>query len=201
MKRIPLFILLALACNGVAYAEVTGGEVEMPASTVTSVASIEAEEPEVSWYDAAWRHVDDTYQQGNWEVIVPISTYHMRNSYTSEQIDSYEETPPGFGLGKGRINNSGNYEGLYAMGYQDSHHYPSWQVGYVWQALWRPTNEDFRVGVGYTAFILAREDIAHYTPFPALSPMASMAYKNLTLDVTFVPFSNVFFSNLKWAFK
>ena len=87
MKLIPVLIALAFGGNSVLYAEITVGEAEMPAPIVTSVASIETEEPEVaevSWYDAAWRHVDDTYQQGSWEVIVPISTYHMRNSYTSE---------------------------------------------------------------------------------------------------------------------
>lgn len=205
MKIIPFFIVLTLGCNVALYAEVVVNEVDMPASIVTSATSTEATTEaiasEVIWYDAAWHYVNNIYQKGNWEVIVPISTYHMRNSYSSEQIESYEESPPGFGLGKGRINSSGNYEGLYAMGYQDSHHFPSWQVGYVWQALWRPINENFRVGLGYTAFILAREDIGHYTPFPAASPMTSIAYKNLTIDVTFIPFSNVFFSNIKWAFK
>ncbi|MBY0345861.1 MAG: hypothetical protein K2P98_03220 [Neisseriaceae bacterium] len=199
MKVIPLFMLLVLGTNRVLYAEEMVGEAEMPVPTISTNTSLES--TEISWYDVAWRHVTDTYQQGNWEVIVPFSTYHMRNAYTPEQIAGYEESPPGFGLGKGQINSSGNYEGLYAMGYQDSHHYPSWQVGYVWQAIWPVINEEFRVGVGYTAFILAREDIAHYRPFPAAAPMASIAYKNLAVDLTFIPFSNVFFSNIKLAIK
>jgi palmitoyl transferase len=139
------------------------------------------------------------YTEGDWGMMIPVSTHHYRPSYTQEQIDSYEENPPGLGIAKNYTNASGNREFVYALAYQDSHHFPSWQMGYAWQAMW--ATHGIHYGLGYSAFILAREDTAHYLPFPGIVPMASIGYKNLTINTTFVPFSNVFFSFVDYRFQ
>jgi palmitoyl transferase len=89
------------------------------------------------------------------------------------------------------------------MGFQDSHFKPQWMTGYVWRAVWRPA-EDMRLGLGWTAFVMARADIGHYTPFPGILPTASIGYKKLSLETTYVPGArgagNVLFFWGKWHF-
>jgi len=151
----------------------------------------------------AWKPVAETYEQGQNELYLPFRTYHLRSAYPREKIDSYQEHPPGLGFGRGRYDEKGNYEGVYAMGFQDSHFKPQWMAGYVWRAIWRPA-EDMRLGLGWTAFVMAREDIGHYTPFPGILPTASIGYKKLSLETTYVPGArgagNVLFFWGKWHF-
>ena len=148
-----------------------------------------------------WAPVANAYDHGQWEFYLPLRTHHLRSKYSQEQIDSYQETPYGFGVGRGLYNERGNWEGVFAMGFQDSHFKPSYTAGYSWKAIWRPF-EDTRVGLGYMAGLMTREDIANYFPFPIVVPVASLAYKNLSLETTFIPGAagagNIFFIWAKW---
>jgi palmitoyl transferase len=141
------------------------------------------EEP--SWTDSVKERLSDTWNNGHHELYVPVYTHHLRFAYTQEKIDSYQENPYGIGYGRGKFIN-GNWNGLYAMGFQDSHYKPSYMAGYAWQTYWRPA-EDFRVGAGYTVFLMTRADIGDYTPFPGILPVASVGYKNLALETAYVP--------------
>ena len=158
-------------------------------------------EPPKPWYNRAWDTLTAPYDKGTLEFYLPLHTHHLRSKYSEEQIDSYQETPYGLGIGKGFYNEKGNWEGVYAMAFQDSHYKPMYSVGYGWKATWRPS-EDTRVGLGYTLGLMARTDIMHYVPFPVLLPMASVAYKNFNLEGTFVPGGegngNIFFIWAKW---
>ncbi|MFT3849398.1 MAG: lipid IV(A) palmitoyltransferase PagP [Propionivibrio sp.] len=156
---------------------------------------------DLSWYQRIWAPVANVYDHGQWELYLPLHTHHLRSKYSQEQIDSYQETPYGFGFGRGLYNESGNWEGIFAMGFQDSHFKPSYTAGYGWKATWRPM-EDTRVGLGYIAGLMTRSDVAGYFPFPVVLPVASLAYKNLSLETTFVPGAagagNIFFIWAKW---
>ncbi len=156
---------------------------------------------EKSWFRRVWDPVAYAYEHGDWEFYLPFATYHSRGTYTQEQIDSYQERPPGFGIGKGYYNEKGNWEGVYAMGFQDSHFKPSYTVGYGWQAIWRP-GADVRLGLGYVAGLMTRADVANYVPFPIVLPTASLAYKNFSVAATYVPpgadAGNVLFLWAKW---
>jgi LPS-assembly protein len=156
-----------------------------------------------SWLQRFWDPLSDAYSEGALEILLPLRTHHLRSAYSSAQISGYQENPGGLGLGSGRYNEKGNYESIYAMGFQDSHFKPQWQAGYTWKAIWRPV-DDFRLGLGYTAFLMARQDIAHYLPFPGIVPVASLAYKNLNLEATYIPGAagtgNVVFVWAKWEF-
>jgi palmitoyl transferase len=61
------------------------------------------------------------------------------------------------------------------------------------------------VGAGATVFMMSRQDIFNYIPFPGLLPVGSLGYKNLSLQTSFVPggdgFGNVLFTWAKWTFK
>ena len=158
-----------------------------------------------SWYGTAWQHVKDTWYEGEVEAYVPFLTYHLRFAYRQELLDQYNEYPAGFGIGKGRYNSSGNWEGMYAMGFSDSHNKPSFMVGYGWIPTWDLGKSEVKVGVGLSAFLMSRQDYMSGIPFPGILPVASISYKNLAIQAAYVPGGqnngNVIFMWGKWTFK
>ena len=178
---------------------VAGGVVPTPPARLGGTPSnaTKSASSEKSWYRRLWDPVVNAYDNGTLEFYVPFETYHSRSSYSAEKIDTYQEKPLGFGVGKGLYNERGNWEGVYAMAFQDSHFKPSYTAGYGWKAMWRPA-DDVRVGLGYLAGLMMREDVISYVPFPILVPLASLSYKNFSVEGTFLPGSNVAFLWAKW---
>lgn len=160
---------------------------------------------EETWYEESSRHMLQTWKEGHVEAYVPFLSLHMPFAYTSEQRSTYTENPLGFGLGKGRYNDSGNYEGLYAMVFQDSHGHPEYMLGYAWVPTWPIGETDLKVGVGLVGFLTARSDIANYTPFPGILPMASLSIGSFSVQAAYVPGGNgngnVLFAWTKWTFE
>ena len=158
-----------------------------------------------AWYDTAIQSVSKTWHEGVVEAYVPFLSYHMPFAYSAEKRSQYTENPLGFGLGKGRYNSSGNYEGLYAMVFQDSHGQPEYMLGYAWIPTWQIENTDIKVGAGVGGFLTARADIGHYTPFPGLLPVASLTISRFSLQAAYVPGGqgngNVLFAWGKWSFE
>ncbi|HTJ97213.1 MAG TPA: lipid IV(A) palmitoyltransferase PagP, partial [Rhodocyclaceae bacterium] len=134
-----------------------------------------AAEDDASWFERSWNSVAETYTKGSSELYVPARTYHLRSAYSREKIDSYQENPHGLGYGRGHYDDKGNWSGVYAMGFQDSHFKPEWMVGYSWKAMWGDPSS-WHTGLGYTAFLTTRADIGRYTPVPGLLPVASVGY-------------------------
>ena len=163
--------------------------------------------------DAAWwrdlfhtgvDHVKDTWAEGKVEAYVPFLSFHMPFAYSSEQRANYKENPLGFGLGLGRYNASGNYEGTYAMVFQDSHGQPQYMAGYAWIPTWPLGDTALRAGIGVVGFLTARADTANYTPFPGLLPVASLSIADFSVQAAYVPggngWGNVLFAWAKWTF-
>ncbi|NDY83761.1 lipid IV(A) palmitoyltransferase PagP [Orrella sp. NBD-18] len=157
-----------------------------------------------AWYDQAMNSVSKTWRDGAVEAYVPFLSYHMPFAYSAEKRSQYTENPLGFGLGKGRYNASGNYEGIYGMVFQDSHGQPQYMLGYGWIPSWQIDNTDLKVGVGVVGFLTARADIGHYTPFPGILPVASLTISRFSLQAAYVPGGqgngNVLFAWGKWTF-
>lgn len=136
------------------------------------------------------QHVQSEWNRsmdGSNELYVPAVTWHNRATYDRDKIDGYNERPWGLGFGKGYIHDDGNWSGFYAMAFRDSHH--DWQpiagYGYTWN--FRPLDNAWTVGVGYTVFVTARKDIMNYVPFPAALPLVSTGYRNFTIQGTYIP--------------
>jgi palmitoyl transferase len=159
---------------------------------------------EDAWYDEAISRVSQTWTEGAVEAYVPFLSYHMPFAYSAQRRSQYTENPVGFGLGKGRFNASGNYEGLYAMVFQDSHGQAEYLMGYAWIPTWQIENTDLKVGVGVVGFLTARADIGHYTPFPGILPVASLTISRFSLQAAYIPGGqgngNVLFAWGKWSF-
>lgn len=189
-----------------ASASVANGSVRpltMAASSAVAGPAVLAKKPsdDRSWYQRMWDPLANAYNNGAWEFYLPLETYHLRSMYTPEKIANFQEKPLGFGVGRGVYDEKGNWDGVYGMAFQDSHFKPMYMLGYGWKSIWRPA-EDVRLGLGYAAGLMSRTDIFHYVPFPAILPMASVAYKNFNLEGIFLPGGkgngNIFFIWAKW---
>jgi palmitoyl transferase len=49
------------------------------------------------------------------------------------------------------------------------------------------SSPDWKYGVGATVFIMSRQDIMNYIPFPGVLPIASISYKDLSIQTAYVP--------------
>ena len=142
----------------------------------------------------------ETWQSPNTELYIPINTWHNRNYYSAEKIDSFNEQPWGLGVGKYRYDEDGDWHGLYAMAFLDSHSDVEPIVGYGFQKVWR-ASDNIRLGIGYTAGVTFRSD-SDYIPLPVLAPLFSIKYKQVALQSTYIfggnGYGNVLFSWLRW---
>ncbi|HZV54161.1 MAG TPA: lipid IV(A) palmitoyltransferase PagP [Rhodocyclaceae bacterium] len=145
-----------------------------------------ADDQQSGWFDRVRDELGETWTLGTTEYFATFRTWHAPWAYTQDQNKHYQNWPPGFGLGRGRFDNRGNWHGVYAMGFQDSHFKPEWIAGYGWKTYWQAPG-DIRLGLGYTAGITARTDIGHYTPVPLLLPIVSVDYGKLSVESAYVP--------------
>lgn len=153
------------------------------------------------WLEAARSEVEETWRRGTTEYYFTFRTWHTPWAYSEEKNSQYQNWPPGFGIGRGHFDDKGNWHGLYAMGFQDSHFKPEWVLGYGWKKYWAGP-WDTRLGLGYTAGLSARADIGHYVPFPIILPIASADLGNVSLEAAYVPggkgYGNVMLLWVKW---
>jgi len=126
-----------------------------------------------------------TWPANNYELYIPINVWHNRNYYSSEKIDQYNENPWGFGIGKYRYDNDGDWHSLYIMAFLDSHKKIEPIAGYGFQKMWRP-NENLRLGAGYTVGLTVREDY-NYLPIPVAAPTLSIEYQQLAIQSSYIP--------------
>lgn len=142
---------------------------------------------EYSWsmIASACQHVEDTWNEGGNDLYLPLHAHHLRFAYTDEKIDSFNENSWGIGYGRSHYVD-GNWEGLYAMTFLDSHSDLEPMLGYGYQWMWGK-QDALHAGLGYTVFITSRSDVFNYMPFPAALPIASINYNKVSLNGTYVP--------------
>lgn len=144
--------------------------------------------------------LSNTWQSPNSELYIPIITWHNRHYYSAEEIDDFNERPWGLGYGKYRYDDDGDWHGLYAMAFLDSHGDIEPIVGYGFQKVWR-ASVNTRFGLGYTAGVTMRAN-SDYIPLPVLAPLLSVKYKHVALQSTYIlggnGYGNVLFSWLRW---
>lgn len=96
-----------------------------------------------------------------------------------------------------------DWHSLYVMAFSDSHKDIEPVAGYAFQKMWRPA-DDFRIGAGYTIGFTMRRDF-NYLPIPVTAPLASIEYKQLALQSTYIfggeGNGNILFTWLRWQLK
>ena len=66
-------------------------------------------------------HFGETWTEGRDDLYIPFHTYHLRSAYSEERIDAFRENTWGLGYGRSHYDAQGDWEGLYGMGFSDSH--------------------------------------------------------------------------------
>lgn len=130
--------------------------------------------------------------------------WHNRYFYAPERIQKahYNEVAAGGGIGKGFIDEDGDWHALYAMGFSDSHRNFQPLAGYGFLKM-AHLPQQLNLGGGFTWFVTARKDIFHGIPFPGIPlPMVEIGVSKLSVLATYVPggtnVGNVLFVFAKW---
>ena len=106
--------------------------------------------------------LSQTWESEYSELYIPVNTWHNRNYYSKEKIEDYNERPWGLGAGKYRYDEDGDWHGIYAFAFLDSHSDVEPIAGYGFQKVWR-ASDNIQLGVGYTAGLALRKD-SDYVP-------------------------------------
>ena len=155
-----------------------------------------------SWSKSTKLRLGQIWKEGETELYLPTYAWHNRYKYSRNRIDRYNEIPWGGGFGKSLYDEKGNWHGIFAFAFLDSHKNVEPVVGYAYLKV-SHLSEHFSIGGGYTLLATARPDILHNIPFPGALPWVSVRYRHASLSSTYVPGSrnvgNVLFVVFKWA--
>ncbi len=156
------------------------------------------------WSKPICNYLGKIWTEGSNDLYIPGYAWHNRYTYSKHRIATthYNELALGGGLGKGLYDEKGNWQGIYAFAFLDSHKNvePIAGYGFLKTAELRNT---LRLGIGYTIFITARPDIWHNIPFPGALPLITLGYRRVTFAATYIPgaknVGNVLFLFSKWV--
>jgi opacity protein-like surface antigen len=145
------------------------------------------------WFADQWESGKALAAGGQMNLFLPAYTHHP-----PAQFDNYQQQnayPFGGGIASYLVDAKDNERMLYALAFSDSHYNIQPLVGYAWVARW-PVLRDIKAGIGYTAFITARND-AMWLPFPAVLPLLSLGTDAASLYAVYIPTQNVTFAFLR----
>lgn len=138
------------------------------------------------WLDKSCRRVSQIWSEGQTDIYIPGYAYHLRSMYSAEKIASFNEHAWGFGMGKSIVDEDGDWQGLYAMAFLDSHNDVEPIAGYAYQKM-LPLSENWQVGGGFTAFLTSRSDTLKNFPVPGALPLVSLQYRQAALMMSYMP--------------
>ncbi len=138
------------------------------------------------WLNTACRRLADTYDKGGKALLVSGYSWHTPWTWTAEKRAQENENAWGGGMAKVWEHANGDTDVVYWLIFSDSHSKPEYNLGYAWSTYWGDRSS-IQAGLGYTALILARTDIANGIPFPAVLPVGSLRYDKFTLFTTYIP--------------
>ncbi len=155
------------------------------------------------WTTHACHRLHQIWKQGDTELYITGYAWHNRFTYDKDKLSRYNEQAWGGGLGKGLYDEKGNWHGLSAFAFLDSHRYLEPVVGYAYLKI-AHLNDNTRLGAGYSVLVTQRPDIFHGIPFPGALPWISFNHKRAALFATYIPGArgagNVVFLFAKWTF-
>lgn len=173
MKKLIIGLLMLLSCNAFSAVEQSSCAHWM------------------SLFKPICQRFHQIWTEGNTELYVSGYAWHNRYTYGREVLrkKKYNELAWGGGLGKGFFDEKGNWRGLYAIAFLDSHKNVEPAIGYA--HLWVASlTKDFKAGVGYSVLITARPDILNNIPFPGAVPWAGVFFKKLSVKAAYIPGSS-----------
>ena len=128
------------------------------------------------------------WTEGNTDLYISGYAWHNRFTYSPKRIriKKYNELAWGGGFGKGFFDERGNWHGLYAFAFLDSHKNVEPVIGYAHLYV-AEFDKNFKAGLGYSVLITARPDILHNIPFPGAVPWAGVFFKKLSVKAAYIP--------------
>ncbi|WP_082651520.1 lipid IV(A) palmitoyltransferase PagP [Legionella rubrilucens] len=128
------------------------------------------------------------WYEGSNELYLPFYAWHNRFMYTEEKLRTthYNENAWGGGMGKGFYDEDGDWHGLYAMAFLDSHKHVQPVAGYAFLKTLQ-LSPNARIGGGYSVLVTMRPDIFDGYPFPGAAPWIGLTYKQVSLSAAYVP--------------
>lgn len=137
------------------------------------------------------QRLHQVWDEGNTELYMSGYAWHNRYTYSKKRLQrkKYNELAWGGGLGKGFFDEKGNWHGLYAFAFLDSHKNVEPAIGYA-RLFVTSFTKDFKAGLGYSILITARPDIMHNIPFPGAVPWAGIFFKKLSVKAAYIPGSS-----------
>ena len=138
------------------------------------------------WINKGCRKVVDTYQNGNDELLVSGYSWHMPWTWTSERRREENEWAWGAGWARSVEQPNGNTDSVFVLVFRDSHRNAEFNVGYSWTTYWGE-RENLQPGLGFTAMIIQRPDIADGWPVPVVLPLFTLRYQKAELLTTYIP--------------
>jgi palmitoyl transferase len=140
----------------------------------------------LSFFRPICQRLHQVWTEGDTELYISGYAWHNRYIYTPEKIKRYNENAWGGGLGKGFFDEKGNWHGLYAIGFLDSHSHVEPAVGYAYLKV-LTIYKDLKAGLGYSVLVTSRVDINHNIPFPGALPWASIFFKKVAISAAYIP--------------
>lgn len=138
------------------------------------------------WIGSQCAGLRETWHEGRPVVMLSGYTWHDPATYDDDKLREFNSKAWGAGLGRGWRDAKGDHYSWFAFAFKDSHDDWTKMAGWSWVTYW-PEKADLAVGLGYTAFIMSRPDIASNVPFPAALPLASVKLGPAEVLGTFIP--------------
>jgi palmitoyl transferase len=132
------------------------------------------------------RRVVDTYDNGKNELLVSGYAWHTPWTWTSEKRAEENEFAYGGGWARAVERENGDTDTVFFLVFADSHENAQFNLGYAWTTYWGE-REKLQAGLGYTAMIFQRPDIAGGVPLPVILPLATLRYRKVEVLTTYIP--------------
>lgn len=134
------------------------------------------------------QQLKDILCQNTMDLYFSGYAWHNRMAYRNKILNTkhYNELAWGGGIGRSLFNGHGNWQGLYAFMFLDSHRDLETVTGYA-HLFTRRYNPNIKIGVGYSMLLTSRSDTFHYIPFPGLVPLLGIFIKQLSIKASYIP--------------
>lgn len=138
------------------------------------------------WLNTGCRKVVDTYDKGNNALLVSGYAWHLPGTWTPEARAQENSNAWGGGWARSVEQADGDVDTVYFLVFSDSHEDAEFNLGYAWTTFWGP-REYPQPGLGFTAAIIQRPDIASGVPVPVVLPLFALRMGPATVLSTYIP--------------
>ena len=141
------------------------------------------------WVNKGCRRLVDTYENGSNELLVSGYSWHLPWAWSADRRRAENAWAWGGGLARTVDRPDGDSESVFFLVFEDSHRQAQFNVGYAWRTYWGE-REKIQGGLGFTAMIIERPDIAGGWPVPVLLPLFTVRSQKVEVLTTYIPTLN-----------